>query len=242
MIGCYIGRGSLLVSRLDTGGGFFTLSGESEVTVVFDEDNESVQDARNGAHERVDWYVRNRRARLEAECYRIEPNCLELLLKANYTTQGAGSGDIELPLGVIVGAGYSLIPNITPGSIVVEDAVAATVDPADYEVSAKYGLITFLDLTGYTQPFTVSASWASHQAFSLHHETQVFVKARFQGVNKVTGQEVMAEFYRLALDITEELKLVQKGFSPMSVRLQCIPDVSQPLDEALGQYGRIILL
>jgi hypothetical protein len=242
MDGCYIGRGSLLLSRYDGSGGFFTISGESEVTLAFDEDNESISDARNGVNERTDWYVRNRRARLLAECYRIEPKALELLLKANYTLQGAGSGDIVLPTGIVVDSGYALHPNLTPGSVSVEDAVAAVVADTKYEVDEKYGLITFSDIAGFTQPFTVSAAWGSHQAFSLHHETQIFVKARFQGVNKVTGQEVMAEFYRLALDITDELKLAQKGFSPMSVRLQAVPDMEQPLDPQLGQYGRIILL
>lgn len=241
MPACYIGRGSLLVSVLGASGGFFTLSAESELTAIFEEDNESVFDARHGVNERVDWYVRNRRMRLEAQCFRIEKDSLELLLKSNYSLQAAGSGAIELETGVVVGRAYPLKPNIT-GTPVVTDDVAAVVPDSKYSIDEKYGLISFSDIAGYTQPFTVTADWDSHEAFALHSKTQTLCKARFHGVNKVTEREVMAEFYRLALDITEELKLVQKPFSSMGIRMHGIPDASEPLDAALGQYGRIILL
>lgn len=241
MNGCYIGRGSLLVSPLGAGRGFFTLSGESELKVDFEEDNESVLDARHGVNERVDWYVRNRRMRVEAECFRIEPAAMELLLKAEHTAPVASSGNMPLPF-AFVGLGYGLKPNLTPGTVVVTDLLATVIPNTKYVVDLDYGLITFSDVLGYSQPFNVFAAWGTHDALAIHTKLQVTCEARFHGFNKVTGKKVMAEFYRLALDISEELKLVQKGFSPMSVRLQATPDTSQPLDPQLGQYGRIILL
>lgn len=241
MESCFIGRGSLLVSRLGAGGGFFTLSGESEISVVFTEDNESVFDARNGVNERVDWFVRNRSASVIAQCFRIEEDALELLLKANHTTQASGTGSVTLPT-VVVGKGYALKPNIVPASEEVTDNAAAVVPTSKYVMDNDYGLITFSDIAGYTQPFHVDADWGSHEAYALHAETKILVKARLHGINKVSGQKFLVEFYQLAIDITPEMKLVQKPYTSMAVAMRALPDVSATIDAALGQYGRIVLL
>lgn len=241
-VNCFVGRGSLLVSLLGTSGGFFTLSGESEISVAFSEENESVFDARNGVIERVDWWIRSRGLSVLAECFRVEKEAIELLLKATYSLQAAGGAPLVLPSPVVLGQGYALKPNITPASVVVTDALAATVTDTKYEVDLDYGLITFNDVTGYTQPFSVDADWGTHQAFALHGKLQTLVKARFQGVNKASGEKVLAEFYRLCVDISPEFKLVQKPFSSMAIKMEALPDVSQTIDAALGQYGRIVLL
>lgn len=241
MNSCYIGSGSLLVSLKDTSGGFFTLTGESEITLKFQEDNEGIFDARNGANERVEWYVRNYRVSVEAQCFRIEPDALTLLLKGRHTVVGAVATDVPLPSGLVVGRAYLLRPNITGGSFSVLDDTAAVVSPTEYKVDEKYGLITFSAISG-VEPYVVSLTSIGHEQVSLNNVNQINVEAVFRGTNRVTGQEVMAHFYRLALDISEELKLVQKPFSPLTVRLQATPDVNAPLDATLGQYGRIILL
>lgn len=242
MIPAFVGRGTLLAAPLAASGGFFALSGESEVIVSFTEENESIFDARNGVIERTDWYVRNRACVVTAESNRFEKSAIELLLKAYYSLQAGGTGVLELPTGIVTGRGYALKPNITPGTLSVEDDVAAAVPDTKYAVDYDYGLITFSDIAGYTQPFHVTATWTAHEAFALHGATQILLKARFQGLNKVSGQKVLAEFYRLAIDITDDFGLIRKGFSPLTVRMQALPDVTQTPDAALGHYGRIALL
>lgn len=241
MNGCYIGRGQLLLSVIGGSSGFFVISGESEVKIDFEEDNESISDARNGVVERVDWYVRNRRARVEAECYRVEPEAVSLLLKGLYSTIPGSAGSVDFAA-VELDRLYALEPNLTPSAETVVDALAAVIPNTKYTIDPEYGTIVFTDITGYTLPITVSFFTEDTETISLHATTQLFVQARVHGVNKITGRKVMAEFYRLALDISEEMLLIQKGFSPLSIRLQATPDVSQPLDPQLGQYGRIILL
>lgn len=239
--GCFIGRGSLLVAVLGASGGFFTLSGESEISVDFREDNESVNDARNGINERVDWYVRNYQVSLLAECFRIEAQAIELLLKSVYTQRGVNAAAVLLPNPIELGRDYFLRPNITPGTVVVTNAIAGVVPSAAYTVDNLYGLINF-NATISIQPYTVALSSAGHADFALNGRNQVFVQAIFKGFDKASNRNVMAHFYRLALDVSEELKLVQKAFSGMRVRMQATPDVSAPLDSTLGQYGRIMLL
>lgn len=242
MSGCFIGRGSLLVSVLGTSGGFLPLSGQSEVTLDIQEDNESVFDARNGVIERIDWYVRNHRATLNAECFDINKDTLELLLKGKHTAVAAGSGPVVLPSPVVLGRAYALNPATVAASVVVTDAVAAVVPSGNYSVEEPYGLITFSNVLGFTQPFTVNANYGGYDQVALHAGKKIFVQALFKGVNKIDRSEVMAVFYRLALDVSEELIMVQKEFTGLTVRLQAVPDVTQPLDQTLGQYGRILLL
>jgi len=238
--GCFVGRGSLAVALLGAAGGFFTLSGESEITLDLQEDNESVNDARNGVNERVDWYIRNYRATLTAECFRIEPSAIELLLKSTYTQVGASSDEIELPNPLVLGQDYLLRPNITL-PVVVLNAIAGVVPGAAYTVDPVYGTINF-NATISVQPYTVQLDTTAHEVFALNGRNQVFVQALFRGTDKASNRKVMAHFYRLALDIAEEFKLVQKSFSSLSVRLQATPDLSQPLDSTLGYYGKIIIL
>lgn len=238
----FVGRGLLLAAPLAASGGFFPLSGESEVTISFEEGNESVFDARNGAIERVDWYIRDRACVVTAESNRFERSAIEMLMKAYYSLQAGGTDTLELPEGIVTGRGYALKPNITPGSLSVEDDAAVAVPDTKYSVDYDYGLITFSDIAGYTQPFAVTATWTSHESFALHGQNQILCKLRFHGVNKVDGRKVLAEFYRLAVDITADFGLIKRGFSPMAVRMQALPDLDQTPDASLGYYGRIALL
>lgn len=237
-VGCFSGRGSLAVSPTEAAGAFFTLSGESEISILFEEDNESVFDAREGVNERVDWYVRNFRCRVEAECFRISEETLELLLKAAVIDVPASADPITLPI-LEVGKTYLLRPKCS--SVAVEDSNAVPISSADYVVEESFGTITFSAVTGQ-QPYVVSLSSAGHTQFCIGGENQIEVQALIRGINKADGKEFMAHFYRLALDITEEMKLVQKGFLPLTIRMHCLPDMSQPVDPQLGQYGRLILL
>lgn len=241
MNSCYVGRGSLLVSVMGTSGGFFTLSGESEITLDFQEDNESIFDARNGVIERTDWYVRNYRATLNAACFRIEPEAIALLLKAVRTDIGGDVSPVVLADPVAIGRDYFLRPNITGGGVTVSDAVAALVPSGRYAVDLDYGLIRFNDVSA-PAPYTISFSSTGFVQMALNGTQQIFVSALFKGFDKASNRRFMAEFYRLAIDISEQFALVQKEFSALPVRMQAIPDLSQPLDAQLGQYGRIMLL
>lgn len=243
-VNCFVGRGSLLVSLLGTSGGFFTLSGESEITLEIEEDNESVNDARNGVVERVDWFVRAYRARVLADCFRVEKDAIALLLKAGYQEVEASEDEDEweLPDGIVVGRHYFLAPNLIPASVVVLDADDTEVDDTKFDVDGPYGLITFLDVAGYTQPFTASGIQTGHQSYLLNGANQVFVEAIVKGVNVQTNQKILAHFYRLTLDVANEFKFVQKSFSSMKIQMQATPDLSQPSDNNLRQYGRIMLL
>jgi hypothetical protein len=240
MNGCYVGRGPLLVSIFGTGGGFFTLSGESEVNLDFEEDNESVIDARNGVNERTDWYVRNYRVRVVAECFRIQPESLELLLKANRNSVVGGAGAKDLPNPLTVARSYLIEPNMAVTN--VTDDLGAVVTASLYTVDPVFGTVRFNGVGGFTQPFTVNYMGGGFEQFALAGTQQIDVEAMVQITNKIDGSKSLAHFYRLALDLTDAIKLVGKAFSSMTVRLQATPDTSQPLDPSLGQYGRIILL
>jgi hypothetical protein len=241
MNGCYLGRGTLLVSVLGTSRGFFPLAGQAEVNLLFQEDNESVVDGRHGVNERVDWYVRNYRVRLESECFDIRTDALEQLMKTVHTTVPAGAGSYDLPQPLVLGSPY-FVGQPKLSAVTIEDSTAAPVSAGDYSVDAPYGLVTFTTDPGLVPPYTVSFDYGTYDAFALSTRSPIVVQALFKGVNKVTGKEVMAHFYRLTLDIGEELKLVQKPYSGIVVRLQATPDVAAPLDPTLGQYGRILQL
>lgn len=239
---CYIGRGLLSVSLVGLGEGFFPLSGESEVSLVFEEDNESILDARNGVVEKADWYVRNYRARLEAQCFRVNKDALALLLKAGYSETDDEVGEWELPASVTLDREYFLAPNLDADTVEVKDSLEATVDTDDYVLDPIYGTIKFVDVSAYTEPITVTGTSQSYQNFALHGTDQVFVEALFKGVNAQSGEKVLAHFYRLAVDLASAFSFIKQGFSDLPIRLQACPDFSQEVDELLGQYGRIVLV
>jgi len=242
MNGCYIGRGTLLVSVMGTSRGFFPLAGQAEVALQFQEDNESVNDGRHGVNERVDWYVRNYRVTLESECFDIRTDALEQLMKTVHTAVPAGVGLYQTPSPIVLDSPYFLgQPKVSNVSVI--DALATPIGAPAYELDDVYGLWTPVgNHAPFTPPYDITFDFAGYDAFALSTRSPIVCQAIFKGVNKVTGKEVMAHFYRLALDIGEELKLVQTPFSSIVIRLQATPDVAAPLDPTLGQYGRILVL
>jgi len=243
MIGCYIGRGTLLVSVMGTSRGFFPLAGQAEITLKFQEDNESVNDARHGVTERVDWYVRNYRVSLESECFDIRTDALEQLMKTVHTVIPGGAGSFQTPTPLVLGSPYFLGQPKVSSVVVKDDTGASIVPPALYVVEAPYGLVTFQgSQAGFDAPYLVTFNYGAYDAFALSTRSPIVVQAIFKGVNRVTGKEVMAHFYRLTLDIGDEMKLVQKPYSGIKISLQATPDVAAPLDPQLGQYGRILVL
>lgn len=239
MINPFVGRGSLLVASA-AGGGLFPLCGQAEISIRNTEDNESIQDARNGVIELVEWYAVNRRLAIEATCYDLTEEALSLLLKANAFPIASDSADVVLPEGIVVGQLYQLYPKAT--GVTVKDANNVTVPADNYELDDTYGLIKFLSVAGYLQPFTVQGTWGVRTDITLNASTSQEVRALFTGVNRFTGQAVLIELYRLAVDISEEFRFVKKGFTGLNVRAHALPDMSANADAELGRYGRITLL
>lgn len=243
MNNCYIGRGSLLVAEIGSSRGFFPLSGESELTLAFEEANESVRDARNGVIERTDWYERNRNAVLRAESFRIVPEAINLLLKANTTSTADAPVEsivASIPATIETGNSYYLGRPGGTGVLTLIQANAAPVPASQYSYNAKWGTIKILDKTGLVFPLQATAGFAATAMQAISTRNHIAVKALFTGYNRITGKEVFAEFYRLYVDIAESIALVQQPYTGMPVNLVLAPDFTNPADESpFGYYGRI---
>jgi hypothetical protein len=242
---CYIGRGTLYGRKLsEPTAGFTRLTGESEVTLQFQEEAGEVVDSRYGRQEAVDWFVRSTRASLEAQVFDWNDANLALLLKGTKATVAAGAGrsyDFPNPVGLQalypvdrakILAGYSM-----------EDAVAAAlVEGTHYSIDADMGLVEFLDTAGFTQPFTLSYDNALYSELGVNTTDSIALELMFKGFNRKTGNKVMATFYRGELRIADAVKLISKEFADMKLTCDLIADFEHHADDILSHYGKVIKL
>lgn len=139
---------------------------------------------------------------------------LEQLWHGTKTTETSGSytGNEAFPSSTIAVGDKYLVPGGHVGitSLVIKDSAGspATVTNTKYSVS-EAGIVTFLDVTGYTQPFKAfSYSYVASKILRILSETPDEVAVVFDGNNlAVPGQRIRAIFDRIAFTPAQKISL-----------------------------------
>lgn len=149
--------------------------------------------------------------------------------------------DASLTVGSIWGLSYGKV-----SAVVVKDSADVTVDAEDYEVNAKYGSIKILNLpTGldaYALPLKATYSYGATDVVSLLNAPAQEIAVRFEGINTVNNQAMLAVLYRVRLDVTKKLDLIGNDIMKFVLDGTCLVDATKPVDSELGQFGYIAYL
>jgi hypothetical protein len=242
---CYLGRGQLLARVI--GGpltGFTKLVGESEITVSFAEQATDIVDARYGRFETVDRFVSSIQATLEAQVFDFSTYGLPLLLKMSDIAVPAASNRVYIfPNPVQVQAVYPLDRANLSGSFLIQDSLSATLTSSThFTVDKSLGLVEFLNITGFVQPFTAVYNNDLYRNQGIVQKNNIYLELLFIGTNKVTGKAVSARFYKAQLEVAAALKLVGKEFSSAPLKCTLLADFSHNVDDVLSHYGRFVKL
>lgn len=149
--------------------------------------------------------------------------------------------DSDLTVGSVWGLSHGKVSNV-----VVKDSADTTVDAAHYAVNPKYGSIEILELpTGlnaYALPLKATYSYGTAEVVSLLNAPAQEITVRFEGINTVNNQPMLAILYRVRLDVSKKLDLIGNDIMKFVLDGTCLVDTSKPVDGELGQFGAITYL
>lgn len=118
-----------------------------------------------------------------------------------------------------------------------------TVDPADYVLDPVFGTITIVDSTGYTLPFKANYTYDAVENVAFFTQPITEVAVRFEGINTADqNKKVLVEAYRIALDPSKELGLINDEFGTFQLEGNALVDSSKPSDPVFGYFGRMVYL
>lgn len=139
-----------------------------------------------------------------------------------------------------------VLPHLKLSSIVVEDALAATITVGTN--GADFGVIA-LPAGLVTGQFPLEVSYTSGTVDSIGFMTQqgATYAIRLEGINTVTGganHKMFVEFYKASISPAQSLELLaaDAAVTEVPVEIKILSDSSKTPSDSLGQLGRIVVL
>lgn len=180
----------------------------------------------------------------------FEADALGMALGGEVTdvATGATFTDVAFPAGVVAGKKYS-VPGgyVNLDTLTIEDSAGTPVALAlntNYTVDLASGIVTFVDITGFTQPFTATGAEAdAFEVVSMQTRGVVEKYIRFDGINVAVepNKPLISDFYRVSIG-PNKIALKNEGnevnkfeFNGMMLR-----DETAPFDSTFGKYGRVV--
>jgi len=159
---------------------------------------------------------------------------------------GTADSVVDEPIGgtaPVIGTRYPLAhPKVS--NVVVEDSAgtpATLTAGTHYTVDTTFGAIQFLDVNGFTAPFTVSYDYGAVTEIGIFTQPLPERFIRLEGLNTAQANApVLVELYRVALEPIKDLPLINDDLGTLSFSGKLLADTTKPIDAALGQYGRIV--
>lgn len=156
----------------------------------------------------------------------------------------AGTSFTDLPVPVTLVAGNIFaIPKgyVDLATLTVEDNTDSALSLGDdYTVNMAAGLVTIVDLTGFTQPLKVSGQTKAGSDISMMTETAIERFVRFNGINIADGNKpVIVDIFRGSFEPANlPVKLDGNDFATFEFEVPLLEDANSPLDGTLGKYGK----
>lgn len=162
---------------------------------------------------------------------------------SNVTTITSGSVTDEVqPLGLVADDVIKTdFPKIS--AVVITDSAgspATLVANTDYIVTdSENGIITLLNVTGFTQPFHIAYSYGTSYQIPFGTAPDREHQIIFAGLNKADQLSGFGfEIYRCKFKPTEELIMKSFEFNTLKVMGTALSDPNKINDTVLGRYGR----
>lgn len=161
---------------------------------------------------------------------------------SSVTNESLAGGATDIAAGDIVRTKYGDL-----SSIVVKDSAGSpatlTLDTHYAIESAKHGSIKFLDVTGFTQPFTIDYTYAAQGNMRMFADAAKERWVRFEGLNTADSDTpVLVELYKVKMDPATDFALINDELAQFELGGAVLDDPLKAADTLLGRFGRIVLL
>ncbi len=175
-----------------------------------------------------------------------EPTAANLALMVHGRVAAINSTNvtnIAFPTGITVGQTF-LLPDLAANvsSFVLHDnagSPATLVLNTDYTVDLKNGRVTWLNVTGFTQPFKASytVGAASQVPFHTNPSDEYFL--HFESINTAqSDKKSVHQLYRCVLTPVQKLSLKGDTVADFDFEVTVLDDPTKPESGDMGKFGR----
>lgn len=131
-------------------------------------------------------------------------------------------------------------PNFNITGLSIEDSAtvpATLAADTDYTFDAVYGLVTFGDLSGFTQPLKASYSHANPVILAALAAGQVKRWIRFNGINAARSNKIVpVDIFNMQMAPTSAFDLLPDDLGKLDLKGSLLIDQSRPSSDPRGQF------
>lgn len=153
------------------------------------------------------------------------------------------------PTGIANGEKHVVPNGFNLSSAVLKDSAGApaTVDAADYDIDESFGVVEFIDVAGYTQPFELEYTRGAAKSVPFFTAQAPTRFLRFEGLNLGNpgaglSEKFLVELYIVQFEPVTDLSLIGDDFGKFEMKGGLQLDDTRVNNATLGGFGRIIKL
>ncbi len=239
----------LIASRLPTGkpGPAAWVGNASQCQVKLSTTTDDSQESYSGQRLQIGRMIKSLKCDVSLTLTEWSPTSIALGLYGQQAIVPAGTVTGEpLPTvqtGDLVKLAYGGVTNLalTDSSATPKPVTASNYSlPQSVVASGNNGIISFDDLdTTYTQPLQAAYSYSGSVNVAMFSAQAPERYLILDGVDTETGNSVTVRLYRLRLDPTSQLDLINDGYGSFPLSGSALYDALNAADASLGGFGRI---
>ncbi|MBS0212309.1 MAG: hypothetical protein JSR26_03895 [Proteobacteria bacterium] len=177
---------------------------------------------------------------MDLEDFNKDNLAMALYGAASAVVAGTVTGE-ALP--TVVAGDIVKLAHVGTSALVVTDSAgtpATLVAGTDYSIeSAAGGLVKFLNLGSYVQPFNAAYSYGAASNVAMFAQQPVNKYLVGDLINTVDGSRVSVRLYQVRFDPMAQLDVIGDDFNKMQLAGSCLADLVNGQDASLGYFGRI---
>jgi hypothetical protein len=243
----FSGQGTVYVGDRDTSGNVATFRDVGNVPALklsLTTDVLEHKESRTGQRLTDLSLIKDRKANVTMTLENFSKANLMMLLYGTASTVSSGSASAEtLPTGLASGDLVSLAHGFV-SSVVITDSnssPATLVAGTNYKVDLNSGMVTFLTVTSFTQPFKAAYSFASQDVVPFFRASTKERFLKFVGLNTTNSNiPCIVELYRIRFDPVGNIDLINDDLAQFEVTGAVLYDQTRDSDSLLGGFGRIV--
>lgn len=206
-------------------------------------ESEEMTESFSGSRLPYDRFVGAKSATISATLHEWLPEALAMALHSQKIQVTSGTVSNEaMPAGLVAGDKVKLEKNLISSLVITDSAGVPVTVPDDgtkYVIeSAKGGIISWLDVATYVQPFKAAYSHAAALAYALFSNPSPERYLLLDGRNTQNNKAVMARIWRVRFDPISELGLIHDGFGNLPLTGSALYDEINAADSNMGGFGR----
>ncbi len=158
----------------------------------------------------------------------------------------AAAVDFEFETGLVAGDIRIIENGFNISNLAIKDSAMspATVDVAKYNYDADFGVVEFLDVGGFTQPFKATFDQGASESVPMLTAERPSRFLRFEGINLgnpgEANDKILVELYNAAFDTPTDFSLIGDDFGKFELKGSLQVDETRKANSELGGYGRIV--